>query len=128
MEAAARTAKRLLVVEDNDVEREGLVRLLRQQGYDVREATTGDQALASVRARTPDLILLDMLLPESRTDGWAFLDYVRQNLEWQTIPIIIVTGLSIASLEWSTAHGALDIVKKPVDDRELLAKVRHLCR
>jgi len=126
VEEAARPARLVLVVEDNDVEREGLSRLLRDAGFEVRTAATGDQALASVRARRPDLILLDLLLPDSRTDGWGILDYVRQNLEWQAIPIIIVTGLSIASLEWSTAHGALDIVKKPLDADDLLAKVRRL--
>src|SRR6266850_1391995 len=93
-EEAARPARLVLVVEDNDVEREGLSRLLRDAGFEVRTASTGDQALASVRARRPDLILLDLLLPDSRTDGWGILDYVRQNLEWQAIPIIIVTGLS----------------------------------
>lgn len=127
MGEAVRAARQLLVVEDNDVEREGLVRLLRDAGFEVREAATGDRALALLRARRPDLILLDMLLPDNKVDGWGFLNYIRQNLEWHTIPIIIVTGLAIASVEWSAAQGALDIVRKPVDADELLSKVGRLC-
>ena len=75
----------------------------------------------------PSLILLDMLLPDTKFDGWAFLHYIRQNVEWSAIPIIIVTGMSIASSEWSRSLGALDIVKKPLDLDELLAKIRQYC-
>src|SRR5438128_5162234 len=115
----------ILLVEDNDVEREGLSAILRREGFSVREATTGDQALERLREQSPSLILLDMLLPDSSVDGWALLETIRKDPRWSPLPIIIVTGLNIASLEWSTAMGALDIVKKPIDSQELLAKVRR---
>src|SRR5947209_2347968 len=113
MGEAARPAKALLVVEDNDVEREGLARLLRQAGFDCREAATGTQALEALRAEAPHLILLDMLLPE--TDGWQLLKLIRLNPAWADIPVIIVTGLSIASREWSQSLGAVDVFLKPLD-------------
>src|SRR5438876_930728 len=120
MSQQAPAPKTILLVEDNDVEREGLSAILRRKGYSVREAATGDQALASARTERPDVILLDLLLPEGTIDGWAFLDHVRADPRLSDIPVIIVTALTIASFEWSTAHGALDIVKKPIDTRELL--------
>src|SRR5262249_42349842 len=112
----------------NDVEREGLSAILRREGFTVREATTGDQALDSLRDELPTLILLDMLLPESRIDGWLLLDYIRSNPDWAHIPVIIVGGMTIASYEWSSSLGALDIVKKPVNTLELLGKVTQCCR
>ncbi len=124
----ATAAKLVLIVEDDDVEREGLSAILRREGFCIREATTGDQALEGLREELPNLILLDMLLPDSSIDGWMLLDQIRSNPAWAFIPVIIVTGLAIASLEWSSALGALDIVKKPIDSHELLGKVRRYCR
>lgn len=115
----------ILVVEDNDVEREGLTAILRRDGFFIQEATTGDQALENLRAARPNLILLDMLLPEGTIDGWAVLANIRANRQLAEIPVIIVTGLTIASVEWCKSHGALDIVKKPIDTVELISKVRR---
>jgi CheY-like chemotaxis protein len=115
----------VLIVEDNDVEREGLSAVLRREGFSVREAETGDAALTALRTARPNLILLDMLLPDSTIDGWALLSYIQQTPQWSHIPIVIVTGLSIASAEWSQAMGALDVIRKPIDTRQLLDKLRR---
>ncbi len=117
----------ILVVEDDEVEREALATLLRREGFEVQEAQNGDQALACLRASTPDIILLDMLLPESRIDGWTFLAYVQRNLKGHSIPVIIVTGLGIACLPWSRSLGATDVFQKPIDLDQLLVKIRKLC-
>ena len=66
-------------------------------------------------------------LPESTIDGWLLLDYIRAATPPQPRSIIIITGLNIASFEWSLALGALDIVKKPIDTQELLGKMRRYC-
>ena len=87
------------MVEDNEVERQGLADFLRRAGFETSEAENGTKALDMLRAGTPDLVLLDMLLPE--IDGWRLLKIIRKNPAWVAIPVIIVTGLSIASLEWS---------------------------
>lgn len=118
----------VLVVEDNDAEREGLAATLRRGGFRILEATTGDQALEILSAEKPCLILLDLLLPEGALDGWSVLDRIRENPAWAAIPVIIVTGLAVASLEWSTAHGAVDLVRKPADAHELLGKIQQHCR
>ena len=68
-----------------------------------------------------------MLLPEGNIDGWALLDYIRTTPKWRHVPVILTTGLGIASLEWSTAHGALDFLRKPIDVDELLRKIKQYC-
>ena len=119
------TAPSLLIVEDNDVEREGPSAILRHQGFETCEAENGEQALDCLRARKPNLILLDMLLPGYGGDGWSVLERIRANPAWANIPVIIVTGLEVASLEWAKSLGARAIVRKPVHTEELMHKIRH---
>ena len=119
--------KTLLIVEDNAVTREGLTTILSRQGYSVRGVANGGQALEGLRADKPDLILLDMLLAGSGDDGWGLLDKIRRNPPWRSIPIIIVTGILIASDEWARSLGAQAVVLKPIDTDELLKKVKCLC-
>lgn len=109
----------LLLVEDNDVEREGLITLLRRAGYRVTAVRTVSEALASFRAHRPDLVLLDMLLPDG--DGWSVLSVIRGT------PVLVITGLGIAPTEWTRSLGALDVIPKPIETDELLQKVRRYC-
>jgi CheY-like chemotaxis protein len=120
------TATSLLLVEDNDVEREALAYTLVREGFNVAKAATGDEALEKLRAQPPNLILLDMLLPGGTKDGWVFLEAMRRNPAWATIPVIIVTGLGIASREWAHALGAVDVVRKPLRIDEVLRKIRAI--
>jgi twitching motility two-component system response regulator PilH len=120
--------KKLLVVEDNDVQREGLATILSAAGYAIQKAASGTQATESLRAQKPDLILLDMLLPDDRADGWVVLDQIQRNPEWTSIPVIIMTGLGIASEEWARSLGAVSVVPKPIDTNDLLSKVRYYCQ
>ena len=126
MAESDRTATSLLLVEDNEVEREGLAIILRREGFTVTEAATGNEALAALRAGKPDLVLLDMLLPGSRLDGWSLLDNLRHIPEWSTIPVLIITGLGIASKEWAVSLGARDVVRKPIEADEIVQKIRSL--
>lgn len=127
MAASEPAATSLLLVEDNEVEREGLAVILRREGFTVAEAATGNEALGQLRAGVPSLILLDMLLPDGQ-DGWFLLETIRDVPEWSTIPVIIITGLGIASFEWAQALGALDVVRKPIATDDLLQKIRALVR
>jgi CheY-like chemotaxis protein len=114
----------LLIVEDNDVEREGLSAVLRFSGFGTREAANGMQALDSLRTQKPDAILLDMLLSGHGDDGWSILRQLRTKPEWSGVPIIIVTGLQIASQEWAHSLGAEAVVHKPVDTVELIGRIK----
>ncbi len=118
--------KTLLLVEDNEVTREGLATVLRRHGYAVREAVNGRQAMEALRAEKPDAILLDMLLPGGE-DGWALLTRVRRNPEWRSIPVVIVTGMGIACDAWASALGAQAVVCKPIDTDELVGKLKRFC-
>jgi two-component system response regulator MprA len=114
----------LLIVEDNEVVREGLAVVLRRAGYAVVPAANGQEALAALRGGLrPDLILLDMLLPT--VDGWRFLDQRRREPALAAIPVVILTGLGVAGPEWASSLGAAGLLRKPVETDELLREVRR---
>lgn len=119
--------KTLLIVEDNEVTRESLAIILGRQGYSTRGVANSGQAMEALRAETPNLILLDMLLSGSGDDGWMMLDALRRHPEWCSIPVIIVTGIPIASDEWAISLGAKAVVHKPIDTDELLQKIKRHC-
>jgi putative two-component system response regulator len=115
--------KSLLVVEDNDVTREGLAVVLRRAGYQVALAGDGEEALDYLRGEPlPDLILLDMLM--SGVDGWEFLQRRKRDPALAALPVIIMTALGVASDEWATSLGATGWLHKPVEADDLLAAVR----
>ena len=110
--------KTLLVVEDNAIEREGLAAVLRQEGYSVIPAANGKEALDCLKGGAPpDLLLLDMMMSE--IDGWQLLKMLRRRPELLALPVIIVTGLGIANLEWARSVGAVGLVRKPIDLEQL---------
>jgi CheY-like chemotaxis protein len=119
--------KSLLIVDYNDVTREGLAAVLSRQGYSFRGAATGEQAMEALRAQRPDLVLLDMLLSGYGDDGWALLAKIRRDPAWRSIPVIIVTDIPVSSEEWAVSLGAQTVVRKPIDTDELLLKIKHHC-
>src|SRR5262245_48056262 len=111
---------KLLVVEDNDVAREGLAVVLRHEGFRVVPAANGEEALTHLRAGPPpDLILLDMLMPV--LDGWRLLDRLKR--EGPQPPVVVVTGANLTR-EWATDHECRGFLRKPVETEELLREVR----
>jgi CheY-like chemotaxis protein len=116
--------KTVLVVEDNEIERAGLAGMLRREGYVVAEAEDGAQALTLLRADCrADLILLDMLLHGQ--DGWSFLKERQKDPAVVAVPVIIVTGLDAANLEWGKSLGACACFRKPVNVAALLEEIRR---
>jgi CheY-like chemotaxis protein len=112
-------AKTVLVVEDDALQREGLVAVLRRHGHTVVPASDAEQALVTFRAGpAPDLILLDMLLP--RRDGWWFLHQLRRDPLLARVPLVITTGLAVASDEWAASLGASGLLRKPFEVEALL--------
>ena len=98
-------ARTVLVVEDNSIEREGLAAILRQEGYDAVVSANGKEALERLRSKPrPDVLLLDMMMSE--VDGWQLLRMLRSHPELLAVPVIIVTGLEIANLEWARSLGS----------------------
>lgn len=113
----------ILVVEDDFFSRAGLTNLLEAAGFRVVAAADGSQALKTIQAGVlPDLILLDMLLPI--LDGWHFLDNIRANPTWSSIPIIVMTGI-ILSPEWAQDHGCSGFLRKPIERDSLFEQIEQ---
>jgi two-component system alkaline phosphatase synthesis response regulator PhoP len=120
-------AQRILVVDD-DQQLARLVRAyLEQAGYRVETAADGAAALRAIRQDRPDLVLLDLMLPDR--DGWEITRLLRADPQWQDLPIIMLTARvedsdKILGLEL----GADDYITKPCNPREVLARVRTVLR
>lgn len=116
--------KCILVVEDQEDNRQILRDLLGNAGFDLVEAENGEQALAALASRRPDLILMDIQLPIM--DGYEATRRIRADPEMKSIPIIAVTSYALTGDEAKAlAAGCNAYVTKPYSPRALLAKVRE---
>jgi CheY-like chemotaxis protein len=82
--------KRILVVDDDDATVDAIAELLRDTGYDACTATTGGQALANLRHSRPDLLILDMFMPD--VDGWQVLDTIASDSQLARMPKVAMTA------------------------------------
>jgi len=116
--------KRILVVDDEERLRSLVASYLRQEGYQVDDVATGEEAVAAVRARPPDLVVLDVRLPG--IDGFEALRQIRQSSEVYVIMLTARTEETdkVVGLE----VGADDYLTKPFSPRELIARVRAVLR
>ena len=116
-------SKCILVVEDQEDNRQILRDLLGSAGYDLTEAEDGEEAIAAVARRRPDLILMDIQLRVM--DGYEATRRIRTNPDLRSVPIIAVTSYALAGDEdKALAAGCDGYVTKPYSPRDLLAKVR----
>jgi two-component system cell cycle response regulator DivK len=116
--------KRILVVEDQEDNRQILRDLLGNAGYELIEAADGEQALIAYAKQRPDLILMDIQLPVM--DGYETTRRIRADPESRAIPIIAVTSYALAGDEAKAlAAGCNSYITKPYSPRALLAKVRE---
>src|ERR1700730_1791474 len=115
---------RILVVDDNEVNVELLVAILASEDYVVSTATDGFEALAKIAAEKPDIVLLDVMMPE--LDGFEVCRRIKADPTMADIPVIMVTALShVDDLVRGFDAGADDFVIKPFDRLALMARV-HL--
>ncbi|MEL6282362.1 MAG: response regulator [Pseudomonadota bacterium] len=118
-------SKSVLVVDDEASITLSLQHLMRREGYEVRVATDGDQALSEVSAAPPDLVLLDVMIPKQ--DGYQVCQAIRANPDWEAVKILMVTARGRdVELEKGIAVGADAYVTKPFSTRELAQTVRSL--
>ncbi len=116
---------KILLVEDNEMNRDMLSRRLTRKGYEVAIAVDGEQGVAMARSESPDLILMDMSLPV--LDGWEATRQLRSAPETQAIPIIALTAHAMAGdREKAVEAGCDDYDIKPIEMPRLLEKIEAL--
>jgi two-component system, cell cycle response regulator DivK len=116
--------KRILVVEDTEDNRRIIGDLLTSVGYEVIEAVDGEEGVAMAESHRPDLILMDIQLPEM--DGYEATRRIRAIPQLAEVPIIAVTSYAFSGDEAKArAAGCDGYIAKPFSPRELLAKVRE---
>jgi signal transduction histidine kinase/DNA-binding response OmpR family regulator len=116
----------VLVVEDDPNSRQMLRRMLEREGWGVREAVDGREALQAIQEEAPRLILLDLMMPE--IDGFEVLAHLKQHDTWSNIPIIVITAKDLTNDDRIRLTGRVErIIQKGAYQRgDLLAEVRQL--
>jgi CheY-like chemotaxis protein len=116
---------KILLVEDNEMNRDMLSRRLRRKGYEVEIAVDGLQGIEKAATGEFDIILMDMSLPE--LDGWEATKRLRESSDTQEIPIIALTAHAMAGdRERALESGCDDYDTKPIELPRLLAKIEAL--
>ena len=118
---------KILLVEDNEMNRDMLSRRLERRGYEIAIAVDGRQGVEMAKTGAYDLVLMDMSLPE--VDGWEATRQLRAAPETKTLPIIALTAHAMAGdRERAIEAGADDYDTKPIDLVRLLEKIETLLK
>ena len=118
-------ANKILVVDDEPNIVLSLEFLMKQAGFQVRTASDGEAALAAIAAETPDLVLLDVMMP--RKNGYEVCQAIRANPDWKGVRIIMLTAKGReVEREKGLALGADDYITKPFSTQEVVERVREL--
>ncbi len=116
---------RILLVEDNEMNRDMLSRRLERKGFEILIAVDGAQGIQMAQTEAPDLILMDMSLP--LLDGWEATRQLKSLPETQNIPVIALTAHAMAGdREKCLASGCDDYDTKPIELARLLTKIQTL--
>ena len=117
--------KKILIVDDEDDILHFLDLVLREKGYEVETATGGQEALTKAQLMRPDLVLLDIMMPQM--DGWEVLKLLRVDEETATIPVAMLSARTEArDRVQGLQEGAIDYICKPFSPDELAARVRRV--
>ena len=117
--------KKILVVDDSPTERYVMVELLKQHGYEVLTAETGEEGVAVAKQSMPDLVLMDVVMPG--LNGYQATRTLSRDDATKHIPIILCTSKGQETDRiWGMRQGAQDYLVKPVDHADLLAKISAL--
>ncbi len=116
---------KVLIVEDNEMNRDMLSRRLQRKGYEIEIAMDGEEGVRKASEQLPDLILMDMSLPVM--DGWAATKLIKSNPVTLSIPVIALTAHAMSNdREKALEAGCNDYDTKPVDLNRLLLKMEAL--
>jgi CheY-like chemotaxis protein len=124
----AENKKTILVVEDEPDVLTFLTTLLQDNGYETMTAENGEEALDRVKEKQPDLVSLDISMPE--TSGVRFYRNMKESADWKDIPIIIVTGISSEFEKFISTRKQVPppdgYLSKPIDEKEFLELIDKL--
>ncbi len=116
---------KILIIEDNEENRDALARRLRRRGFDVIMAANGMDGLTMAQSEKPDLVLMDMNMPE--LDGWEATRRLKAAPESAAIPVIALTAHALAGdRERAIAAGCAEYHTKPVDLAALLTQIETI--
>ena len=116
------TARRVIVADDDRAMLSLLSWLLKEQGYEVHTAASGPELLGKLEAARPDLLLLDIMMPEM--DGVQVLKQIKGDERWKDVPVMMISALPPEDAAVRTLGlGAVDFIRKPFRVRELLARI-----
>lgn len=119
------TPLKILLVDDEEAISENLSAFLERSGFQVSIATNGDQALKSIQRQSPDIVIMDVLMPVM--DGRQALRQLRKEENW--IPVILLTQIGEATERaMALEEGADDYLNKPFNPHELIARIRAVLR
>ena len=117
----------VLIVEDNEFNRDALSRVLRRKGYQVATAETGEDALAAAAHIRPDIVLMDIGLPD--IDGYEITRRLKADAVFADVPILVLTAHAFEEDRRMAADaGAEDFDTKPIDTLRLLKKIEALLK
>lgn len=117
--------KKILVVDDVLTERDAVARILRDAGYEVIEADSGNSAVPLVTSLMPDLVLMDLVMPNG--DGFTATKRIRQNQATRLIPVVILsTKKQLSDKALAQQYGARAYMVKPTDRRTLLGVIHQV--
>ena len=115
---------RILVVDDVADNSDLMQALLDSEGYHVEIADSGRAAIAQIQQSAPDLVLLDVMMPEM--NGFEVTQQIRQNHDLSALPIFLVTGYDQIQLSMLEAVEVNGLIHKPIDFEDVLTKVRSV--
>ena len=116
---------KILVVDDSTTNVVLLEAILDEKGYTIETALNAKEAYSIIEKETPDLILLDLLMP--KISGFEFLEEIRKNQKTRNTPVIVVSALTDEdNIEKILKMGAIDFVKKPIDLQYLVERVESV--
>lgn len=116
-------SKTVLIVEDEESVRELERFILEESGYSVMTAKDGLEGIAKAEFRKPDLILLDLMMPD--VSGGRMFDEMKEHADTAGIPVIVVTGKPDAHETFDEALGSQNVIMKPFEPEALLARIRE---
>jgi CheY-like chemotaxis protein/anti-sigma regulatory factor (Ser/Thr protein kinase) len=122
------SGKRVLVVDDDSNTVDLLAQILQDEGYQVKGAYNGKEALQVLEATPQDIIVLDLLMPEM--DGFEVIQKIKANQSWKHIPIIVVTAKDLSDSDWKFLRQSVDriIQKSGLSEKSLMNEIQGLLR